>query len=200
MRQPDSVPTGYTPPVKISQSSWLLWLISLVFFVAATVVVALISSGIIARLAVDPLMMLNFGARQSMYLVVLLIAVFLTTPEVHEQLHRLSAKRLGLDPIYRRLNGYVLVQETWVSRRELNLMTAAPIFAIQLPALLILIITSGMLGDIAELVFIMNSGFIAKDVSDITFHFRLPQETQFWMSDLGEETVAYFSAAYQRSD
>jgi hypothetical protein len=46
----------------------------------------------------------------------------------------------------------------------------------------------------------MNAGFIAKDVSDITFHFRLPQETQFWMSDLGEETVAYFSTAHQNSD
>lgn len=197
MRRPDSIPAGHTQPVKISQPNWLLWLISLVFFVVATVIVALISSGIIARLAVDPLIVFGFETRQSVYLVVLLLAVFLATFEVHERLHRLFAKGLGLEPIYRRLNGYVMIQETWISRQELNLMTAAPIFIIQLPALLVLIIVSGTLGDIAELVFIMNAGFIAKDVSDITLNFQLPQETQFWMSDLGEGPVMYFSAPYQ---
>lgn len=200
MRRPDSVPAGYTQPVKISQPNWLLNLISLVFLVAATVVVVLVSSGIIARVAVDPLIILGYSTRQSGYLVVLLLAVSLATFEIHEQLHRLFAKGLGLEPIYYRLKGHVVVRETWISRRELNLMTAAPIFMIQLPALLILIIASGTLGDIAELAFIMNAGFIAKDATDIIFHFRLPEETQFWMSDLGEETVGYFSAMYQNSD
>jgi len=200
MRRPDSVPAGYTQPVKISQPNWLLNLISLTFFVVATVGVVLVSSGIIARVVGDPLIILGYGTRQSVYLVVLLLTVSLATFEVHEQLHRLFAKGLGLEPIYYRLKGHVVVRETWISRRELNLMTAAPIFMIQLPALLILIIFSGTFEDIAELVFIMNAGFIAKDVADIIFHFRLPQETQFWMSDLGEETVAYFSATYQNSD
>jgi hypothetical protein len=157
MRRPDSVPAGYTQPVKISQPNWLLWLISLVFVVVATVLVALVSSGVIARLAVDPVMILSFDTRESGYLVVLLLTVFLVTSEMHEQLHRLSAKGLGLEPVYRRLKGYVVVQETWISRRELNLMTAAPIFIFQLPVLLILIIASGMLEDIAELAFIMKS-------------------------------------------
>lgn len=198
MRRPDSAPAGHTQPVKISQPDWLLWLVSFVFLVAVTVVVALVSSGIVSRLAIDPLMIIGFGTRQSIYLVVLLLAVFLITSEVHEQLHRLCAKGLGLKPIYRRLNGYVVVQETWISRRELNLMTAAPIFIIQLPALLVLIMASGTLEDIAELVFILNASFIAKDISDIAFHFQLPRETQFWMSDLGEQTVAYFSATYEK--
>ena len=194
------MPPGYTQPVKISQPNWLLRLISLVFFVASTTVVAMVSSGIIAQLAADPLVVFDFDTRQSGYLVVLLLAVFLATFEVHEQLHRLSAKRLGLEPIYRRLRGYVVVQETWISRRELSLMTVTPIFIIQLPALLILIIASGTMEDIAEIVFIMNAGFVAKDVSDIIFYFQLPQKTQFWMSDLGEEAVMYFSATHQNSN
>ena len=200
MRQPDSVPDRCTQPVKISQPNWLLWLISLAFLVAAIVIVTLVSSGIIARLAVDPWEILGFDTQQSGYFVALLLGVALVTMEVHEQLHRLSAKSLGLKPIYRRLEGYVVVQETWISRRDLNLMTAAPIFIIQLPALLTLIFASGMLGDIAELAFILNASLIAKDVSDIAFNFRLPQGTQFWMSDIGDEPVAYFSAAYQASD
>ncbi|WP_459825722.1 metalloprotease family protein [Halorubrum luteum] len=139
-------------------------------------------------------MIFDFTTRQSIYLVGLLLTVLLTTFEVHEQLHRLAAKVLDLEPVYRRLKGYVVIQETWISRRELNLMTAAPIFVIQVPTLVIFIFSSGTIGDIAEITFILNAGFIAKDISDIIFNLRLPRETQFWMSDLGGEAVAYFSS------
>ena len=194
MRKPDAVPSGCTQPIKISQPNWLLWLISLAFFLVAMIVVALISSGALARLAVDPRIIWGFDTREIWYLVGLLLIVSLATFEAHEQLHRLSAKGLGLEPVYRRLDGHVVIQETWISRRELNLMTAAPIFVIQVPTLVIFIFSSGTIGDIAEITFILNAGFIAKDISDIIFNLRLPRETQFWMSDLGGEAVAYFSS------
>jgi len=200
MRKPDAVPSGCTQPIKISQPNWLLWLISLAFFVVAMIVVALISSGTLARLAVDPQIIWGFDTREIWYHVGLLLIVSLVTFEAHEQLHRLSAKGLGLEPVYRRSDGYVVIQETWISRRKLNLMTAAPILVIQLSALLIFIFASGMLENIAEITFVLNATLIAKDVSDIAFHFRLPHDTQFWMSDLGEEPVTYFSAPYQNVD
>lgn len=193
MRQPNSVPDGYTQPINLNQRNWLLLIISLIFSVAAVAVVTFVSSGIFARLATDPVIILDFNISRTIYLITLLIIIFFVTFEIHEQLHYLTAKVLDLQPIYRRLNGYVIIQETWVSRRDLNLMTAAPILIIQLPTLLMLTATSGALGDIIELIFIMNAGFIAKDFSDILIHFHLPEEAQFWMSDLGENPVEYFS-------
>lgn len=193
MRQPDSVPDGYTQPISLNQRNWLLWIVSLIFSVAAAAVVTFVSSGIFARLTTDPVIILDFNTSKSMYFLALLLVVFLIIFEIHEQIHYLTAKALDLQPIYRRLSGYVIIQETWISRRDLNLMTAAPILVIQVPMLLMLTTTSGVLGDIIELTFIMNAGFIAKDFSDILLHFHLPEETRFWMSDLGENPVEYFS-------
>jgi hypothetical protein len=88
---------------------------------------------------------------------------------------------------------YVLIQETWISRRKRILMAAGPIIMIQPVALLVAIVGSGLFEQIAVMVFVMNASFIAKDVYDILFGLVLPENSYFWSSDVGENAVEFFA-------
>lgn len=202
-RRPDSIPAGCKRPQERVYPSWLINLVSAILGVVAILVIA---PSIVARLLANPSSLLDLLlSPQGEYYVLLSVPIFFAVLEIHEQSHRLAAKGLSLEPTYRRWwpfngAGYVLIQETWISRRESVLMTATPIFTLQLPSLLVLLVVSGTFGTIAKIVFIVNASMMAKDVSDIAFNLRLPKEAQFWVSDLGEEPVEYVTVPCQKTD
>lgn len=195
-RRPDSPPDECS---FLQERNYLKGLTTLVSAILGILAIATLAPGIVTHLIAPPSNLFDLIlSPQGKYYVLLAVPVFLVNLEIHEQSHRLAAIGLDLQPTYRRWRpfdggGYILVQETWISRRESNLMTVAPIFTIQLPALLIALVAPGTLGTIAEITFVVNASMLAKDVADIGFNFRLPKEAQFWVSDLGEEPVEYYA-------
>lgn len=187
MRGPPESPSNYQEPYRRNPPRLIRHLVSLGLFVLSFGIIR--PERLILYLQNPVAIFATLSHLISIQAVIFLSIVFIIVIELHEQAHVLFCHLRGLDPIYRRWKGYVILsQEQYYTRNDAIIVTSAPILLISVPAgLLSQLLTIEPVVLLSEIIFVANGSLIAQDVLDIIFNAALPKDSLYWISDVGDE-------------